>query len=111
MAYTTRQYNDTGPLPSTESACTHQSTVTDVPVHTVVVHSFVMSDLEDPDLHAAQPLWDWQNSEVGRWVMEHSVETPQWHRQIDHLRYGYEYRITARLKDPDYVYYLLRWQS
>ena len=38
----------------------------------VVVHEFPMGDVEDPDLYAAQPLWDWQNSEAGAWVMEHA---------------------------------------
>ena len=52
-------------------------------IHTVVVHRFRMGDVEDPDLYAAQPLWEWQESEMGAWVMKHAVQTPEWHRQMD----------------------------
>ena len=44
-------------------------------IHTVVVHRFRMGDVEDPDLYAAQPLWEWQSSEMGKWVMERAVDT------------------------------------
>jgi hypothetical protein len=46
----------------------------------VKVHEFNMGDVEDPDLYAAQPLYEWQQSEQGKWIMEHAVEPPFWHR-------------------------------
>jgi hypothetical protein len=39
----------------------------------VVVHNFPMGDVEDPDLYAASPLYEWQQSEAGAWVMAHAV--------------------------------------
>jgi hypothetical protein len=75
----------------------------------VVVHSFVMGDVEDPDLYAAQPLTEWQQSDEGQWVMEHAAETPFWHRHIDPLTYGYRYHIVARLREPDQLYWTLKW--
>ena len=78
-------------------------------IHRVIVHRFQMGDVEDPDLYAAQPLCDWQNSEVGKWIMEHSVETPMWHRHSDVNSYGYQYAIEAWLKGADHTYWQLKW--
>lgn len=81
-----------------------------VKVSDVAVHSFTMGDVEDPDLYAAQPIYEWQNSEQGKWVIEHAVETPFWHRTIDPTSYGHKYYIIARLKEQDQTYWALRWQ-
>lgn len=75
----------------------------------IVVHQFTLADVEDPDLFAAQPLWEWQDSEAGRWVMAHATETPQWLRDFDTSTYGHKYRIVADLKDKDVTYYNLKW--
>jgi len=77
----------------------------------VVVHEFGMGDVEDPDLYAAQPLHDWQQSEQGKWVMEHAVETPFWHRHVDPYEYGYRYYVVARLSEQDQLYWTLKWQK
>jgi len=77
----------------------------------VIVHSFAMGDVEDPDLYAAQPIYEWQESEMGKWVMEHAVETPFWHRHVDPSTYGYKYYIIARLKEQDQTYWALKWQK
>ena len=78
-------------------------------IHTVVVHRFQMGDVEDPDLYAAEPLWEWQSSEMGAWVMERAVDTPEWHRQMDQLQYHMQYAVTAKLKDVDYTFWILKW--
>ena len=80
-------------------------------IHKVIVHRFQMGDVEDPDLYAAQPLCEWQDSEMGKWIMERSVETPMWHRQHDNLNYGYQYAIEAWLKGADYSFWVLKWGS
>lgn len=78
-------------------------------IHKVVVHRFRMGDVEDPDLYAGQPLWEWQESEMGRWVMSRAVDTPEWHRQLDPTTYSYQYAIVAKLKDIDYTFWALKW--
>jgi hypothetical protein len=75
----------------------------------VVVHTFSMGDVEDPDLYAAEPLYQWQISEIGQWVMEHADETPCWHRMADPMSYGYKYSITAKLRGPILTEWLLRF--
>lgn len=79
-------------------------------IHYIIVHSFITGDVEDPDLYAAQPLWEWENSEVGQWVMEHAVETPMWNRIVDYNTYGIRYAVTAKLKEVDLTYFLLKYK-
>jgi hypothetical protein len=78
-------------------------------IHKIVVHSFSMGDVEDPDLYAAQPLMEWQESDPGKFVMEHAVDKPEWHRHIDHTIYGHRYAITAELEAKKLSEFYLRW--
>lgn len=77
----------------------------------VVVHRFVLHDItDDPDLWAAEPLYQWEHSEAGEWVMQHSVETPVWHRQASASMMGYEYVVVARLTPIDQTFFKLKYQ-
>jgi hypothetical protein len=75
----------------------------------LVVHTFQMGDVEDPDLYAAEPMWKWQQSDRGKFIMEYAMDTPEWHRQLDQTAYGYQYIITACLKKEDATFFLLKW--
>jgi hypothetical protein len=78
-------------------------------VRQVVVHKFTIGEVDDPDLYAGQPLWEWENSEAGQWVKQHAIETPIWHRQKhSHLFWGYEYCITAKFAGARLTEFLLR---
>ena len=79
-------------------------------IHNTIVHSFTVGDVEDPDLHAAQPLWNWEQSDEGQWVVERAIETPMWHRHLDHNTWGTKYAITAKLKEDDLTLYLLKFK-
>jgi hypothetical protein len=76
-----------------------------------MVHEFNKGDVEDPDLYAAQPIYEWQETEAGKWIMEHAVEPPFWHRTIDPHSYGHKYYIVARLREQDQTYWALKWQK
>jgi len=78
-------------------------------IHKVVVHRIKMSDVEDPDLYVAQPIWEWQQREQGKFIMEHAVDEPQWHRQLDQFTYGYQYAIVAELEKKKLSEFYLRW--
>lgn len=76
---------------------------------TIVAHRFTVGDVEDPDIYAAQPLWEWQNSEAGKWAMENCSETPSWHRHIDAAHYGYSYQVRITLTPKQLVYWKLKY--
>lgn len=82
-----------------------------VELKTVIVHSFEMGDVDDPDLYAAEPLYQWQQSEVGQWIMERAVETPVWHRFADPSTFGWKYQISAKLQAKDYTYWSIKWNK
>lgn len=75
----------------------------------IVVHEFRMGDVEDPDLYAAEPLYQWQKSDEGTWVMENSMDTPEWHRHADPYNYGHQYSITAVFELKKLTEYYLRF--
>jgi hypothetical protein len=75
----------------------------------VLVHTFRLSDVEDPEIYAAEPIWEWQQSPAGCWVMEHSVTQPYWTQRIDYHSYGYEFTIIARLSEADAVFFKLKY--
>ena len=75
----------------------------------IVVHRFTMGDVDDPDLYAAEPLWNWQQSEEGKWVMENAMDTPEWHRNADMITWGHSYAITAIFESKKLTEYYLRF--
>ena len=76
----------------------------------VRVHEFVMGDVEDPDLYAAQPLYEWSETDCGKWCIEHAVETPYWVRSADPTSYGYRYQVIARLSEQNETYFNLKFR-
>ena len=52
-----------------------------ITVSDMLVHTFDVGDVEDPDIIAGFQLGDWERSEVGQWVMANAVETPYWIRR------------------------------
>ena len=77
----------------------------------VCVHEFSMGDVEDPALYAAQPLWEWQQSEAGQWVMANAMEQPYWIQSLDHNSWGYTFRVMARLSEQNQTYLKLKWSN
>ena len=80
-----------------------------VQIVNTVVFSFTVDDLNDPIVGAAEQLVAWENSESGKFVMQHAVETPIWHQHKEPVTYSTRFRITARLKEKDYTFWLLKW--
>lgn len=78
-------------------------------VKEIVVHSFTMGDVDDPDLYAAQPLHEWEKSDFGQWVMKNAADTPTWYRMADVVSYGYKYQIRAKFCGPALTEMLLRY--
>lgn len=73
----------------------------------VIVHTIRMNDVEDPDLWVASPIYEWQQTEPGKFVMQHAEQEPYWTRSTDHDTYGYVYRIVARLSEQNETFWRL----
>lgn len=75
-----------------------------------IVHYINMGDCEDPDLFVAQPIYEWQQTEKGKYIMQHSNPEPMWVRCVNHVTYGYEYRIKAYLTPEQLTFYRLKFE-
>ena len=77
---------------------------------TYTVKTLNVGDVDDPDIYVGQYIWEWQESEAGKWIMDHSRPTPSWHRFTDHTSYGYRYHIKAYLTPEQITYYELKYK-
>ena len=75
----------------------------------VCVHEIKMGDVEDPDLWVADPIYKWQQTEAGKFVMEHAVDPPYWTRSMDYRTYGHLSRIMARLSEQNETFWRLKY--
>ena len=73
----------------------------------VCVHEITMGDVEDPDLWVASPIYDWQQTEAGKFIMEHAEDQPYWTQSMDYTTYGHKYRIMARLSEQNETFWRL----
>jgi hypothetical protein len=69
-----------------------------------------MGDVEDPQLYAAQPIWEWQQTEQGQWVMENSIEPPVFTINPDLNSLGYRVVITGKLNPEAETYFTLKYR-
>jgi len=76
----------------------------------VVVHKFRMGDVEDPALYAAEPLYQWEHSEPGQWVMKNSIQTPTWHLIPNPDFFGHEVLIRAIFTPEQHTYWKLKYE-
>jgi len=72
-------------------------------------HSFSMGDVDDVDIYVAEPIWRWQQTDAGKWVMEHA-EDLRYYTSADPSTYGYRVTIRGRIKEgPELTEYLLKY--
>ena len=72
-----------------------------------LVHKFRMGDVEDPTLYAAQPIYDWQQTEKGKWVMKNGLD-PTFHVHPDIMNYGHIIAIVAHISPKRWTEFVLR---
>lgn len=80
------------------------------PITRLVVHEFELF-YEDPGLHIEDKYAEWENSESGRWVIQHSVVPPVAHKFRSMERYSLACKIVAELYEKDAVFFHLKWNT
>ena len=76
----------------------------------VIFHSFSMGDVDDPEIFMAQPIWEWQQTELGQWVMEHCKD-PKYSIGADGANWGHRVKLYGELEDQDATFFKLKWGS
>ena len=76
----------------------------------IMVHEFRVGDVEDLEIYIAEPLYQWTQSESGKWVRSHAIEQPYWIIWPDTMTFSTRVVIMARLSTADQTYFKLRFQ-
>ena len=76
----------------------------------LLVHSFLLSDVEDPEIYAAEPILAFEKTEKGRWLLEHSELEMTYDIVNDAIIMGYRVNLHAWLSEQDLTYYKLKWE-
>lgn len=76
--------------------------------HKIRVHHFNMGDVEDPEIYAGAALWDWQQTDKGKFIMEHGKDV-NYQIGIDYASYGYKCVIMCELEKKKLSEYYLKW--
>jgi hypothetical protein len=74
----------------------------------VIFHTFTMGDVDDLDIYVAQPIWEWQQTEQGQWVMAHCRD-PRYSHSPDENSWGHRVRLYGELEEQDAVFHQLKW--
>ena len=69
-----------------------------------------MGDVDDVDIYAAQPIYEWQQTEQGQWVMKHATDLV-YYTSADPVTFGYRISVQGNLEGTDATEYLLRWPN
>lgn len=72
-----------------------------------LVHTFAMADVDDPHVYVASPIYDWQQTEHGKWVMKHGRD-PTYHILADPISFGHKVAIYAHITPKRWTEYVLR---
>lgn len=75
----------------------------------ICLHSFSMGDVEDPYLYAGFPIHEWQQTEHGKWCMEHAIGEITFYCAPNPANYGYRVDIVGKLEERDCTYFKLKW--
>ena len=74
-----------------------------------VVYSFNLGDVDDVSIHAALPIYKWEHSASGQWVMLNSNIIPIWNVCPDYNGYGFRVYVIADLTDEHWTYFQLKY--
>jgi hypothetical protein len=75
----------------------------------MIFHEFTLGDVEDPEVYAASPLYEWQQTEMGKWVMEHCAD-PTYKVMVDQNTFGYKVTIYGNLSAENAIYFTLKYR-
>jgi hypothetical protein len=75
----------------------------------ILVHYFLMGDVDEPELYASHPLDTWQKSSKAKWLKQNSKVELTYTIKPDPINWGYLVEIFAELDQKCLTYYNLKW--
>jgi hypothetical protein len=67
-----------------------------------------MGDVEDPEIYLAAPVYEWQQTEAGKWVMENGKDL-QYRVDPNMNTMGYRVVIYGSLEEKDHTFFKLKY--
>jgi len=80
-----------------------------LPIKNIILHRFTIGDVEDPYVTAAFPLAEWQQTDKGKWCMEHAVGEMKFYCAHSEANLQTIVIISGDLMPEDHTYFLLKW--
>jgi hypothetical protein len=74
-----------------------------------LVHEFKVDVDLDVGIYAGSDIYDWEQSDQGKWVMANSVKTPEVVTKEDIMSWCWRCRIFAYLTDANLTFFNLKW--
>jgi len=68
-----------------------------------------MGDVEDVEVYAAQPIYEWLQTTEGKWVNDR-CEDLSWHTTVHPDSFGYSVILRGSITDRDATEYFLKWR-
>lgn len=75
---------------------------------TVDFYAFTLGDVDDVDIYVAQPIYEWQQTEQGKWVMAHAIDLT-YNTGADLYTWGHRIVIRGLLEEKHATEYFLKW--
>lgn len=77
----------------------------------ITFHTFTMGDVEDVDIFVAEPIYQWQQTEKGRWAMTNAQDL-RYYTSADLNTFGYQVTIRGDIDEgPLLTEYLLKYHD
>lgn len=82
-----------------------------VRITSTIVYRF--SEYEGPNYleNIMHTLYNWTQTEEGKWIIDNAIYTPIWHQLISPDVFGYDCYISASLKESDITFWRLKWSN
>lgn len=77
---------------------------------TFVVHEFSMFEDYSGEMYVNNPLWEWKQTEAGKWIMQHAISPPTWQRHMDVKTMTQQYKVLVELFEDDAVVFNLKFK-
>jgi len=76
----------------------------------VLVHNFLLGDVEDPEIYAAEPILKFERTERGQWLVENSYKEMSYDIVADPSTFAYKVVLHAWLSEQNLTFYTLKWR-
>ena len=83
-------------------------TVTLSEKHKIVLRRFSLGDYEDQEIYAQQVVYEWLQTDTGKWCKENASDILL-ESYVEYDSFYIEYMITGQLTESQYAYFLMKY--